>query len=58
MNGLIREYAPKGLCFDSLTKGDVKHIMDKLNDRPRKCLGFKTPNEVMFGIKPTIAPAS
>lgn len=51
MNGLIRQYAPKGSCFDSLTEEDVKRIMDKLNNRPRKCLGFKTPNEVMFGIK-------
>ena len=29
--------------------------MDKLNNRPRKCLGFKTPNQVFFGIKPPVA---
>tara|TARA_B100000953_G_scaffold294506_1_gene284376 strand:+ start:196 stop:1161 length:966 start_codon:yes stop_codon:yes gene_type:complete len=58
MNGLIRQYAPKGSCFDSLTEDDVKRIMSKLNNRPRKCLGFKTPNEVMFGIKPMIALAN
>jgi len=29
--------------------------MNKLNNRPRKCLGFKTPNEVFFDIKPTVA---
>jgi IS30 family transposase len=28
---------------------------NKLNNRPRKYLGFKTPNEVFFGIKPTVA---
>ena len=58
MNGLIRQYAPKGACFDNLTESDAKCIMNKLNNRPRKCLGFKTPNDVMLGIKPTIALAS
>ena len=58
MNGLIRQYAPKGSSFNHLTEKDVKVIMDKLNNRPRKCLDFKTPNQVMFGIKPTIALAS
>lgn len=58
MNGLIRQYAPKGSCFDCLTEDDTKYMMNKLNNRPRKCLGFKTPNEIMFGIKPTIALAS
>ncbi len=58
MNGLIRQYAPKGSSFDTLTNIDVKFMMDKLNNRPRKCLGFKTPNEIMFGIKPIIALAS
>jgi len=58
MNGLIRQYAPKGSCFNSLTEKDTKRMMEKLNNRPRKCLGFKTPNEIMFGIKPTIALAS
>lgn len=58
MNGLIRQYAPKGSSFDHLTDTVVKVIMDKLNNRPRKCLDFKTPNQVMFGIKPSIALAS
>ena len=58
MNGLIRQYAPKGSCFDSLTQEDAARIMNKLNNRPRKCLGFKTPNEIMFGIRPTVALAS
>lgn len=58
MNGLIRQYAPKGANFDLLSDKDIKHIMDRLNNRPRKCLGYKTPNEVFFGIKPKIALAS
>jgi len=58
MNGLIRQYLPKGSSFDNLTDEDVKVIMDKLNNRPRKCLNYKTPNQVMFGITPIVALAS
>jgi transposase, IS30 family len=58
MNGLVRQYLPKGKSFDELTDQDVQHIMDKLNNRPRKCLGYKTPNQVFFGINPPVALAS
>ena len=53
-NGLIRQYAPKGSTFDEMSNIDIKNIMDKLNNRPRKCLGFRTPNQVMFGIDPPV----
>ena len=58
MNGLIRQYLPKGTSFDSLTQDDIQCIMDKLNNRPRKCLGYKTPNQVFFGMNPPVALAS
>jgi len=57
-NGLIRQYLPKGKSFDSLTQHDIRRIMDKLNNRPRKCLGYRTPNQVFFGINPPVALAS
>lgn len=57
-NGLIRQYFPKKHDFTTITEYQVKQVMDKLNNRPRKCLGFKTPNEVFFGIKPTVALAT
>jgi IS30 family transposase len=57
-NGLIRQYFPKKHDFTSITQEQVEQAMDKLNNRPRKCLGFKTPNEVFFGIKPTVALAN
>jgi len=57
-NGLIRQYLPKGTDFSTLTGRDLCAVMDKLNNRPRKCLGMKTPNQVFFGIKPTVALAS
>ncbi len=58
-NGLIRQYFPKGGCdFTALTQRDIQKAMDKLNNRPRKCLGMKTPNQVFFGINPPVALAS
>ena len=57
-NGLIRQYLPKGKSFDDLTDQEVQDIMDKLNNRPRKCLGFRTPNQVFLGQKSEIALAS
>ena len=56
-NGLIRQYLSKGTDFNKLTDRQVLEIMDKLNNRPRKCLGYKTPNQVFFGIKPPVALA-
>ncbi|MFT6387102.1 MAG: IS30 family transposase [Cellvibrionaceae bacterium] len=58
MNGLIWPYAPKGSQFDHLTEEDTKRVMNKLNNRPKKYLGFKTLDEIMFGIKPPIIQAS
>jgi len=47
-NGLIRQYFPKHLKFDMITHEQIKIVEDKLNNRPRKTLGFLTPNEVYF----------
>lgn len=45
-NGLIREYLPIGLDLAPISQGYLNAIARKLNDRPRKCLGFETPAEV------------
>jgi len=45
---LIRQYVPKGSDVRSLTDHEVQHIMDRLNNRPGKSLGFLTPNEVFY----------
>jgi len=42
-NGLIRQFFPKGSSFGSITDEDVEFVMNNLNHRPRKCLGFRTP---------------
>jgi IS30 family transposase len=47
-NGLIRQYFPKGTDFRDVTHHDVREVERKLNSRPRKCLGFRTPAEVFF----------
>jgi transposase, IS30 family len=47
-NGLIRQYVPKGSEVRTLTDQQIQHIMDRLNNRPRKSLGFLTPNEVFY----------
>ncbi len=46
INGLIRKYLSKGMSFRNLPKERITKIMDRLNNRPRKCLGFDTPAEV------------
>ncbi len=42
-NGLIRQYLPKGTEFESVNDEKCRFIMDRLNNRPRKCLGYRTP---------------
>jgi len=46
-NGLIRQYFPKGTDFKSVTKGEINKVQSLLNDRPRKVLNWKSPNEAM-----------
>ena len=50
-NGLIRQYIPKGTSFENITPEYIKMIEDKLNNRPRKSLNWRTPNEVFYGLK-------
>ena len=47
-NGLIRQFYPKGTDFRDVTHYDVRATENLLNDRPRACLDYRTPNEVFF----------
>lgn len=47
-NGLIRQYIPKGSSLNGVSKDRIRHIMDHINNRPRKTLGYRTPKEVFF----------
>lgn len=48
-NGLIRQYFPKGTEFRDISHHEVRRVEHLLNNRPRACLGFRTPNEVFSG---------
>lgn len=46
-NGLIRQYIPKSTSFQNIMDHDIAIIADRLNNRPRKILGFETPKEAL-----------
>ena len=45
-NGLIRQYFPKGTDFSKISVREIKRVERELNDRPRKVLHWKKPDEV------------
>lgn len=45
-NGLLRRYLPKRTDFTNLTQDELNDIVEEINNRPRKVLGYKTANEV------------
>ena len=45
-NGLVRQYFPKGTDFLKVTDAQVRAVQERLNNRPRKVLGYQTPAEV------------
>ena len=47
-NGLLRHYFPKGINWKSVTESRLASVVEKLNNRPRKCLGYRTPLEVFI----------
>ncbi len=50
-NGLIRQYLPKDQPLDKVTRKQVVDIQNRLNQRPRKLLGYRTPEEVYEEMK-------
>ena len=58
-NGLVRGSFPKETDFRKVSDEEVRKVQDRLNARPRKVLGYRTPAEVMFGleVKPYITSA-
>jgi len=47
-NGLLRQYFPKGSNFKKVMEEDVQAAVKRLNNRPRKCLDYRTPHEVFW----------
>jgi IS30 family transposase len=47
-NGLLRQFFPKGMDFGAVLETDVDRALELLNNRPRKCLNYRTPTEVFW----------
>jgi len=48
-NGLLRQYFPKGTDFAKVSRMAIRQAVNRLNNRPRKRLGYRTPAEVFWG---------
>jgi IS30 family transposase len=48
-NGLLREYFPKGTDFSTISNEEIERVEYRLNSRPRKRLGWKSPLQVWSG---------
>lgn len=49
-NGLLRQFFPKKANLLKVTQDQVQEAVYRLNHRPRKCLGYRTPHEVFYGL--------
>lgn len=47
-NGLLRQYFLNRADFAVVTEAEVGRVTERLNNRPRKTLGYRTPNEVFY----------
>lgn len=56
-NGLIRQFFPKARDLTTVTPREIEKVMDKLNHRPRKSLGYRTPYEVFFNTRTSLTVA-
>ena len=50
-NGLLRQFFPKKMSFANLSQIEVDDAVYRLNHRPRKCLQYRTPHEVFYGLE-------
>lgn len=48
-NGLLRQYFPKGTNFANVSQRELNGVVEEINNRPRKRLGYRTPAEVFWG---------
>ena len=55
-NGLLRQYIPKKRRMETVSEEELTMIENRLNHRPRKRLGFKTPHEVFYASLNRVAP--
>lgn len=48
-NGLLRQFFPKGIDFNEISEEEIDRVAALINNRPRKCLDYRTPHEVLWG---------
>jgi IS30 family transposase len=48
MNGLLRFFFPKGINFLTVTDEELQNVVELINNRPRKCLGWLSPREFIY----------
>jgi len=48
----LRQYFPKRADFAAITEAEVRRMAERLNDRPRKTLGYRAPNDVFCKRRP------
>ncbi len=51
LNDLIRQYLPRGTDLSHISHHQIYVIQEKLNNRPRKGLGYQTPNECLQSLR-------
>lgn len=56
-NGLVRQYLSKGRDLSTVSGAEISKIERRLNHRPRKCLGYRTPHEVFYNTQSTLTVA-
>ena len=49
-NGVLRRYLPKGTDFDTIDEEELQDIIEEINNKPRKCLGWSTPKEIFTNL--------
>jgi len=49
-NGVLRRYLPKGTDFDTIDDEELQDIVEEINNKPRKCLGWSTPKEIFTNL--------
>ncbi|MFA7556141.1 MAG: IS30 family transposase, partial [Spongiibacteraceae bacterium] len=54
-NGLLRQYFPKSTDLKKVTQAEVQRAVKRLNTRPRKNLGFKTPDQLINDYRAALA---
>ena len=49
-NGLLRDFFPKRTDFRTVSQAELDHVVDLINDRPRRSLQYRTPAEVLRSV--------